>query len=357
MSTKIAVVGAGVLGRITAWRLARAGAYVSLFDQADSSIAGSCSAAAAGMLAPLAEAHHAGPNIAQAGLAALNVWPRLIDELGQRPLFAHSGSWVIALPGEDEELVDYAAKLSITAPPHSWRILTTEQISTQEPTLNILNTKVIQLNGEGYIDTEHALALILSAAQQASVQCHWRQSVTQLQAHKIFFGTRALSFDWVIDTRGLGASGDHQDLRGVRGELIHVHAPELHLQRPVRILHPRYPLYIVPRPQNHYIIGATQLESASEASISVRSSLELLSAAYAFHPALRQAGVTRLIAQARPAFFDNQPRVRIKPGLIAANGLFRHGWLLAPVIAEAICALVLDQSVPACAQSFVEEWP
>lgn len=356
MKTQIAVVGAGVIGRMAAWRLAKLGVSVSLFDQADTGTAGRCSAAAAGMLAPLAEAHHAGQAITAAGIAALALWPRLLEELERQPLFALSGSWVIALPGDEAELADFIKKLAVFAPTESWHVHSSAHIDKEEPALSKLSGDILKLSQEGFIDTEHALALILLAAERNGVRCYWHEHITQLKAHQITTSEKTYAFDWVIDTRGLGASCDLRDLRGVRGELVHVHAPELALQRPVRILHPRYPLYVVPRPDNHYVIGATQIESASEAFVSVRSTLELLTAAYAFHPALRQAGVTRLVAQVRPAFFDNQPRLRHKSGLMAVNGLFRHGWLLAPIFAEAVCALVQGQSVDAYAQKFVEEW-
>ena len=69
---------------------------------------------------------------------------------------------------------------------------------------------------------------------------------------------------------------------------------ELHLSRPVRLLHPRLPVYVVPRGAGLFMVGATMLESDDDARISARSMLELLSAAYALHPAFGEAHILEI---------------------------------------------------------------
>jgi glycine oxidase len=358
MKPRVAVVGAGVVGRLSAWRLAVHGAQVTLLEKASRAEAGACSAAAAGMLAPLAEAAHAGPRIGAAGLEALGLWQRLVDDLPRRPLFAANGSWIVALPGDADELAEMEERLARVTASGSRALRPTAAVAAdKEPALGGVALDALFLESEGYIDTEAALGLILESAEQAGVTLRFGEEVGRVAPHELTTPRGVERFDCIVDARGLGAAEDHRDLRGVRGELLHLHAPELKLTRPVRLLHPRYPLYVVPRPNDAYLIGATQIESASEAPVSVRSALELLNAAHAFHPALRQAGLTRLVARARPAYFDNQPRLRVKSGMIAANGLFRHGWLLAPAVAEAVVGLALGGRASGAAQAFVEEWP
>ena len=96
-----------------------------------------------------------------------------------------------------------------------------------------------------------------------------------------------------IDCRGLAAARQLPDLRGVRGEMLLVQSRELRLQRPVRLLHPRMPVYVVPRGEGIYMIGATMIESDDAGAVTVRSALELLSAAYALHPAFGEAASSR----------------------------------------------------------------
>jgi glycine oxidase len=81
-------------------------------------------------------------------------------------------------------------------------------------------------------------------------------------------------------------------------------------------------------------VGATEIETEDRSEVSVRSALELLGAAYSVMPALAEARIERLDRNLRPALPDNAPCVVIEPGLIRINGLFRHGWLLAPALVE-----------------------
>ncbi|PIV74834.1 MAG: FAD-dependent oxidoreductase, partial [Rhodobacteraceae bacterium CG17_big_fil_post_rev_8_21_14_2_50_65_11] len=141
----------------------------------------------------------------------------------------------------------------------------------------------------------------------------------------------------VIDARGMAAG--LPGLRAVRGEMLVLRAPDIHLSRPVRLLHPRHPLYIVPRGDGVFMLGATQVESADRRGVSARSVLELLSAAYALDARLAEAEVLETGADLRPAFADNVPRVVVRASpsnhpVLHLNGLFRHGYLMAPALAR-----------------------
>ena len=156
----------------------------------------------------------------------------------------------------------------------------------------------------------------------------------------------------IIDCRGLGARESQPDLRGVKGEMIIVESAEVSLSRPVRLIHPRWPLYIIPRADNRFMIGATSIENESD-GVSVRSALELLSAAYAVHPAFAEARIIEIGSALRPAYPDNLPRIDIAKQRIAVNGLYRHGFLLAPALAELtlnyVSRGVIDNEVMRCA--------
>ena len=149
-----------------------------------------------------------------------------------------------------------------------------------------------------------------------------------------------MSFNgWLFDCRGLGARGDWHALRGVRGEVIRIHAPEVTLTRPTRLLHPRYPIYIAPKPGGVFVIGATEIESDDLSPVSVRSTLELLSAAYTVHPGFAEARVLEISAQCRPVLRDNLPALRwLGPRRLQINGLYRHGFLIAPAMLDAAMA-------------------
>ena len=133
-----------------------------------------------------------------------------------------------------------------------------------------------------------------------------------------------------------------KDLRGVRGERLVVKTKDIKLSRPVRLIHPRQPIYVVPQGDGRFVIGATVIEREDDGPMTVRSALELLGSAYALHPAFGEAAILDMGAGVRPAFPDNVPRaiVREEGRLIHVNGAYRHGFLLAPVLANAVVGLV-----------------
>jgi glycine oxidase len=177
------------------------------------------------------------------------------------------------------------------------------------------------------------------------VNCHWYQAVDpeELRTNQ--------QFDWVIDCRGLGAKNawknasiSSKDLRGVRGEVIRLHAPEVKLRRPTRLIHPRYPIYIAPKEDDVYVVGATEIESEDLSPMSLRSAMELLSAIYTVHSGFAEARILEMATQCRPTLKDNLPEIYVeqstgKSGLMMINGLYRHGFMISPAILD--CALEL----------------
>jgi len=146
----------------------------------------------------------------------------------------------------------------------------------------------------------------------------------------------------VVDCRGLAARDTLKDLRGVKGEMLVLEQPELSLSRPVRLLHPRIPVYVVPRAGGRFMVGATMLESDAPGRISARSMLELLSAAYALHPGFGEAQIVEIGTGVRPAFADNVPRIVRVGRTLYVNGLYRHGFLMAPALARRVAQVLLE---------------
>ena len=152
--------------------------------------------------------------------------------------------------------------------------------------------------------------------------------------------------DAVVDCRGLGARDALQGLRGVKGEMLMLRCTDVSLSRPVRLLHPRIPLYVVPRGEGVFMVGATMIESDERNRISARAMMELLGSAYQLHPAFAEAEILEIGVDARPAFADNLPRIRRRGDTIYVNGLFRHGFLLSPALARMVGELLLEGKTP-----------
>ena len=72
--------------------------------------------------------------------------------------------------------------------------------------------------------------------------------------------------------------------------------------------------------------------------MTARAALELLSSAYALDPRFAEAEIVETGADLRPAFADNVPRIVRRGRVLHLNGLFRHGYLMAPALARQAAA-------------------
>lgn len=343
---KIGIAGAGLIGRLLAWQLLRRGHYVTIFDRDVRDGYLSAARVAAAMLAPYSEVVNGEREVFEWGCESLARWPQLLAELKsdtQRDIyFQQLGSVVIAHGQDRGNLEHFQQLLQRYIPEHLSNVhrLNREQLNSLESELTPHFDGGLYLNGEGTLDNRELLNALAHAIREQGGEWREKIEVTSMSSNRIECGSEIFSFDLVIDARGFGAKKQLPDLRGVRGEVLWVHAPEVNLSRPVRLMHPRYQLYIAPKRDHVYVIGATQIESESMTPITVRSSLELQSALYSVHTGFAEANVLDAYANCRPAFADNLPRIDSEPGLLRVNGLYRHGYLLSPY--------VLDLALQAC---------
>lgn len=332
---EVALAGGGLLGRLLAWCLASRGVKTVMFEAASRQSERSAANVAAAMLAPLAEAVDATPLALKLGYQSLALWREYLPQLGQHVFHQENGS-LLVWHRQDAPLAERFRSHLLRAHDNRkvWEDWQEAEILAHEPQLAGRFRQGVFLPDEGQLDNRQALAALLFAAEKAGADCRFETEISP--------ETAAEQAEWVIDCRGFGAkqtwnAADGSRLRGVRGEVARVFAPEVELNRPVRLLHPRYPLYICPKEDHVYVIGATQLESEDDGPVSVRSSLELFSALYAVHPAFGEARVLETATGLRPTLQHENPEIRCKQGsrIIEANGLFRHGFMISPAVAEA----------------------
>lgn len=309
---RVLVIGAGVAGLCCAIELAEAGASVEIIDKAPRFGEGSCSWFAGGMLAPWCEAMDADPLVTTLGKAALSWWQRRSNS------FVSQGSMVVA-NGRDRSDLRRFARRTI-----GHQQLDAEGLATREEDLAGRFSEALFFEEEAHIDPRAALQSIRDALQALGVD------ITHGQRYEDYRGVA----DTIVDCRGMGARAELTDLRGVKGEMLLLRTKELQLRRPIRLLHPRIPLYIVPRGDDLFMVGATMIESDERSRISARSMIELLQGAYALHPAFAEAEVVEIGTEVRPAFPDNLPKIRRRGNRVYLNGLYRHGFLMSPTLAE-----------------------
>jgi glycine oxidase len=325
----VAIIGAGIAGAWQALLFAQAGRDVTLFERGGADMTHATSHWAGGMLAPYCEREASEPVITRLGIRALDLWRE------QFPDTPFNGSLVVSHP---RDRADYERFARMTS---NHRRLGADAVTALEPSLDGRFRDALFFPDEGHVEPR----LVLSELHQRIAAAGGRIQFDSEQRPDQTAGI-------VIDCRGLFARESQPDLRGVKGEMVIVETDEIVLSRPVRLIHPRWPLYIIPRANSQFMIGATSIEREDD-GVSVRSALELLSAAYAVHPAFGEARIVEIGSGLRPAFPDNLPRIAIHNRKIAVNGLYRHGFLLAPALAELVLGYVergvIDNEVMQCA--------
>ena len=316
--TAATVIGAGVAGLCVAAELVARGCAVTVFDPAPRPGPHGCSWWAGGMLAPFCEGETAEEPVVRLGQEAARWWA------GQGVAVAQAGTLVLALGRDRGELSRFARRTE------GHDEIDAEGLARLEPDLAGRFDRGLHFAGEAHLDPRAALGHLRAKLEDRGVA---------------FLAEAGRPSGLTFDCRGLAARDVLPDLRGVKGEMAVLHTTEIRLDRPVRLLHPRIPVYLVPRGDGLFMLGATQIES-DDRKRRVRSVLELLSAAYALHPAFGEAELVEIGVDARPAFPDNLPRLRRRGETIHVNGLFRHGFLLAPAMARMAVAAGLDGSTP-----------
>ncbi|HMC16316.1 MAG TPA: FAD-dependent oxidoreductase [Albitalea sp.] len=327
----IGIAGAGLLGRLLAWRLSRLGHRVTVFDPApDVDSRGAAGWTAAGMLSPLAELECADAQLATLGQRSLALWARIVAQLPEPIDFRRDGSLLLAHAGDIGSAQRLLAQIEARAPAGcAPERLSLSQLRGLEPAVHGVPHAWL-LRGEGQIHTVQAMQALARGATDAGTRWCWSHSARDVAANRI----DGEHFDHVFDVRGVGARPNITGLRGVRGEILWLHAPGIELRRPLRLLHPRSRVYLVPRPGDIVVVGASEIESEDRSPISVRTLLGLLSAAHSVIPELAEARLVHSETNLRPALPDNLPLRESEPGLTRINGLFRHGWMIAPALVE-----------------------
>ena len=318
---RVLVRGGGVAGLACAVALAEAGAAVTLAE-AGPAIGSGASWKAGGMLAPWCEAETAPAGLVEMALPSLDWWRR------QVPDTRFAGTLVLA-PGRAG-----AGGARVARRPPRPRPRAAAGGGGGEPTLENRFGRALFFADEAHLDPRRALPALADRLRALGG--------TVLTGKP---GMPAGRFDAMVDCRGHAARDALPTLRGVRGEMLLLRAPGIALSRPVRLLHPRTPVYVVPRDDDLFMVGATMIESEDRGQPRLRSMTELMGAAYALHPGFAEAEIMEIAADLRPAFGDNMPRIQCADGVLHVNGMFRHGFLLAPVLAGRVVETISRQGL------------
>lgn len=312
----IRVIGAGVAGLVAAFEIARSGAQrgarVELVEKHERPGQG-CSYYAGGMIAPWCELQSAEPIVAELGEEALAFWTSDV------PVARVAGSLVVAPARDRAELEDFTRRT------RGFEKLDESGLAALEPDLAGRFSTALFFPAEAHLEPRTAMqALFERLSSMENVAIRLGVDATTLTTRP----------DWTVDCRGYAARDGLPQLRGVKGEMLVLRSEDIELSRPVRMLHPRHPVYIVPRGAGVFMVGATMIENEERSRVTARSVVELVNSAFAVHPAFAEAEIIETGSDVRPAFSDNLPRIVARGDVLYLNGLYRHGFLLAPALAR-----------------------
>ena len=310
----ITIAGAGLAGLTCAYELARRGAKVTVYEQGSSIGESSVSRYAGGMLAPWCEAESAEAEVIALGSRALDWWAKITPVVRR-------GTLVVAPARDRTELTRFAKRTE------THEAVDETRIAALEPDLAGRFRTGLYFAQEGHLDPRQALTDLANKVEEMGVTIH--------------LGTAAPT-DVTLDCTGMSAP--LPGLRPVRGEMAILHAPGVEISRTLRLLHPRIPIYLVPRGDHHFMLGATMVESSATCPPTMRALSELMNAAYTLHPGLAEASVVEVGAGLRPAFANNLPQLVWQDDTLFLNGLYRHGFLLAPAMAARAAEMLIPET-------------
>nr|CDP79867.1 thiamine biosynthesis oxidoreductase ThiO [Bartonella schoenbuchensis] len=313
----ILVKGAGVGGLTVAFMLQQKGATVTVSAPPHSPI-GTASWYAGGMLAPYCERESSEPIVEDLGIQGLQWWKEILPEI-----VIQKGTLVIAPTRDITELKRFSVRTN------NHKTIESSEIAHLEPDLAERFNYALFYENEAHIDPRKALIIL-------------KETLIKNGACFVDIGVPEKNFDIIIDATGIARLGKDKNIRGVRGEMLLIRSTDIQISRPIRLLHPRIPLYIVPREDNIFMVGATMIESDFNGAISARSMMEFLNAAYTLHPAFAEAEIIESGVGVRPCYPNNLPCVNRHGNHISINGFYRHGFLLSPEMAKQAVKLALE---------------
>ncbi len=361
--TDVVVAGGGLVGLAVAWRAARRGLSVTVVDDAPGAGA---SAAAAGMLAPVAEAGYQEEALLRLGLASLAGWPAFAAELeaasGLPVGLRTAGTLVLGFDEDDvrelDALLRFQHELGLAA-----ERLTPREARRREPALTPRVRGGLLVGGDHSVDGRAVHAALLIAAGAADVHLV-RERVAAVEVHEErAVGLRLASGDLVAAGTTVLALGAHSGglpgvpalpVRPVKGQILRLAGAEGLLQGTVRALVRGRHVYLVPYGDGGVIVGATVEDRGFDARVTAGGVHDLLHDAIEVIPEVEELELVETLARWRPGTPDNAPLLGPSslPGLVLATGHHRNGVLLTPVTAEATAELLATGTLPGVAAAF-----
>ena len=346
----IVIAGGGVIGAAIAWRAAAAGAAVTVVDPDPGR---ATSWAAAGMLAPVTEAHFGEETLLALNLESARMWPAFAAELaeaaGADPGYRTCGTLTVARDLDDSaalaELLAFQQRLGLRV-----EKLTASQMRAAQPSLSPRIRGGLFAPDDHQVDNRALVEALLAAGRRAGVTFNpGRVAAVSCTGDTVTGVTLTdgahLPAEAVVLAAGVATAriagipeGIVPPLRGVKGQLLHLRGPAD--AAPAAGVIRGLDVYLVSRGDGRVVVGATMEERGEDLTVTAGGVLELLRAAWELVPGIAELELVETVAGLRPATPDNAPALgpTAVEGLHIATGHYRNGILLAPVTAHAVTA-------------------
>ncbi|MDA8371876.1 MAG: glycine oxidase ThiO [Nocardiopsaceae bacterium] len=367
--TDVLVIGAGLIGLVTAWRAAQRGLRVTIVA---AETAGAASGVAAGMLTPATEAVFGEEPLMRFGALSRDRYPDFIteleDESGEPAGYRAEGTLQIAFDTDDlarlTELGELQTRLGVRA-----ERLTSRECRKLEPMLAPSVRGGILAPDDRSVDPRMLMRALWAAADyRGVVGVRDRVSGLRVFAGRVR-GARLesggeLTADQVVLAAGAWSSrigglpaGVVPPLRPVKGQLLRLRTPRGErpiVFRTVRGLVKGTPVYLVPRADGEIVLGATQEEMGHDTRLTAGGMWEVLRDAHALVPGVSELEIAETCVGLRPGSPDNEPLLgpTTLPGLHLATGHFRHGVLFTPATGDAMAQALAGEGLPDYARRF-----
>jgi glycine oxidase len=320
--------------------------------------------AAAGLLAPVTEAHYGEEALLALNLGSAGLYPEFIAELedltGSQTGYRQTGTLIVARDADDSaalhDLNAFQERLGLET-----QRLTAAECRNYAPGLSPRIRGGIFVGGDHQVDNRALLAVLRAACERCGVE-FMADRVVRVGAKNDRVGSidlergGHLEVGCVVVTAGSWSTdiglpkGAELPLRPVKGQLLHLKGPSPILAHNVRGLD----VYLVPRADGRLVVGATVEEQGLDLTPTAEAAYLLLRDAYEILPGVLDLELTEQAVGLRPATPDNAPVIgpSAVEGLIFATGHFRNGVLLAPITAEIVASLLSTGELPVEAQPF-----
>jgi len=344
--TDVLIIGAGIIGAASAWRLSQAGLTVRVLDR--TAPGSEASQAALGILT-----FHGRPDLMPSSMRVLahksrDFYPAVIDELeeavGERVYFQQKGQLVLGMNEDDLASLEETLRVNLEEGIELERA-TVEEALMLEPNLNPEIAGALYSPSDAWVDNTALTQAIVRAAQQAGAIFEQAEvnsiETSNGQVTSVLAGGTSYESDWVVLAAGAW-SGQIWDIpvRPRRGQAYSVEGSYFK-----RVIHsPR--AYVVPKGENQTMLGATVEDVGFDASNTPDGLGSISTRAFEISPMLETSTFVGAWAGLRPGTPDDLPIIgptAEAPNLVMATGHFRNGILLAPITAELVKQIIAGE--------------